>query len=111
MAGLAVDGLAAGQVTDKLGDVAYGVLIVFGVWLLRPDAPVRGLVAIGLTWCLAVELLQLTALPGAVTAEVPLARLVLGSGFDALDLVAYAAGCVSAWGVVSAVRRGERHRA
>ncbi len=77
---------------DKLGDALYAALVVVGVWVLVPTAPLRVLAVAGLGWCWAVELLQLTPVPAAAAAAFPPARLVLGAGFDPLDLVAYAAG-------------------
>ena len=57
---------------------------------------------------MAVELLQLTDVPRAAADRVPLARLVLGSGFDGWDLVAYAVGVLLALGGVVVTRRRRR---
>ena len=103
--GLAVDGLATGPVADKVGDVLYACLAVLGLWFLHPRAPLRWLAAGALVWCVGVELLQLSDLPGALASWAPWVRLVLGSGFDALDLPAYAAGCLLGASVVAAARR------
>lgn len=102
--GLAVDAAATGPVGDKTGDVVYAVLVVLLAWLVRPGAPVRALGAVALAWCVAVELLQLTGVPARLAAAVPVARLVLGSGFDALDLVAYVVGVLLGAAVVVALR-------
>jgi hypothetical protein len=105
VAGLTVAGSDL-VVADKLGDLLYAVLAAFGVWLLAPRA--RAVVVIGGAagaWCLAVELLQLTEVPAAAAEVTPLARLVLGSGFDAWDLPAYAVGVLVALVVVRLSRR------
>jgi len=103
--GLAVDGLATGPVADKVGDVLYACLAVLGLWFLRPRARARRLAVGAMAWCGGVELLQLSDLPGALASRVPWARLVLGSGFDPLDLPAYAAGCLLGASVVATARR------
>lgn len=103
--GLAVDRTGTGAVADKAGDVLYAALVVLGLWLLRPGARVLALAGAALAWCVAVELLQLTDVPRAVATVVPAARLVLGSGFDPLDLPAYALGCLLGAAVVVLARR------
>lgn len=103
--GLVVDATGTGPVADKLGDVLYALLVVAAAWVVRPDAPVRRLATVALAWCVGVELLQLTGLPRSLASQVPAARLVLGSGFDALDLPAYAAGCLAGAAVVAGARR------
>lgn len=92
-------------VADKLGDLLYAALATFGVWLLAPRAPAVVLGGVAAAWCLAVELLQLTGLPAAAAEVTPLARLVLGRGFDAFDLPAYALGVLVALVVVVVTRR------
>lgn len=59
---------------------------------------VRAFLAIGI--CVAVELSQLYHVPwlDAIRATTP-GHLVLGSGFDARDLVAYAVGVLVAYGL------------
>ncbi|GAB4070639.1 hypothetical protein GCM10028777_36490 [Angustibacter speluncae] len=107
VAGLAV---AASDlpVADKPGDLLYAALVTLGVWFLAPRAPLAVLAGVAGTWCLAVELLQLTDVPRLAADRVPLARFVLGSGFDAWDLVAYAGGVLLALGVVAVTRRRRR---
>ncbi len=94
--GLAVHASDAVPFSDKLGDLLYAALMTFGVWFLAPRISSVLLAAVAGAWCLGVELLQLTGLPDAAADAVPLSRLVLGSGFDPLDLVAYVVGVVLA---------------
>lgn len=90
---------------DKLGDGLYAALVVVLVWLLRPTAPAWVLAVVGLAWCWSVELLQRTSVPAAVTDRFPPARLVLGSGFDPVDLLAYALAVAVAVAAVTTARR------
>jgi hypothetical protein len=84
-------------VRDILGDALWAMMIV---WLVSAAAPgarlwTRGAVALGI--CYAMELSQLIHTPAidAVRATT-LGQLVLGSGFDPRDLLAYAAGVAAA---------------
>lgn len=107
VAGLVVAGSDL-AVADKLGDLLYAALVTLGVWFLVPRAPLAVVAGVAGAWCLAVELLQLTDVPRAAADRVPLARLVLGSGFDGWDLVAYAVGVLLALGGVLVTRRRRR---
>ena len=51
--------------------------------------------ALGISW--AVEFLQLTEIPAQLSAAVPLTRLVVGTTYNALDLVAYVVGAAAAY--------------
>jgi hypothetical protein len=53
----------------------------------------------------AVELFQLTGIPAELGAHSVLARLVLGTTFNAPDLPFYALGAVLGWALLLAVRR------
>ncbi|MDQ1083596.1 MULTISPECIES: DUF2809 domain-containing protein [Microbacterium] len=96
-AGLAVArGLASSPVTDIAGDALYAVAAYTGLVLLLPRAPRFALALAAAGWCVAVELLQLTGLPAALAERVPLVALLLGTGFDARDLVVYVFAVVAA---------------
>ena len=108
--GLAARFLAAGPVADLSGGVLYAVLVYVLLVFLRPGAAPWQTAAITLAFCTAIELLQLTPLPAALSAAFPPARLVLGSTFVPLDLAAYALGAVLALGIdslVASVRAGK----
>jgi hypothetical protein len=84
-------------VRDVLGDALWAAMIAWWVGALAPGASLvrRGAAAYGV--CVAVELSQLYHAPGidAVRAT-RVGHLVLGSGFDPRDLVAYAGGVAAA---------------
>ena len=90
-------GAALGPVVrDVLGDALWAAMIT---WLVAALVPQRLYIRIAAAyaWCVAVELSQLYHAPGfdAIRAT-RLGHLVLGSGFDARDLVAYALGVAGA---------------
>jgi hypothetical protein len=79
-------------------DVAGSVLYVgFAGMLLAAAWPAlssTAITSIAFAFAVGVELLQLTGVPQALVAVFPAARLVFGSAFDPIDLVAYAGGAV-----------------
>lgn len=90
----------------KPAGVALWCALVY--WLVvmrwtRASLLAATLTAIGIGW--AVELLQLTPVPAALAAELPLSRWVLGSTFHAMDLGAYVAGAMLAMCAHWALRR------
>jgi hypothetical protein len=103
-AGLAVHVLLPDTAgTDIAGDALYAVAAYSGLVMLFAWSPLpAGLVAAG--WCTAVELFQLTGIPAAAGAAFAPATLVLGTVFDARDLVVYVAAVAAAAGVDAAVR-------
>lgn len=115
--GLVVRFVVAGPVGDFLGGVLYTVLIAVLVFplvtaLVRLRMPVspsalrnRHWIAAGvaLAVSVAVELLQLSSIPAQLSHAFPPARLVLGTSFAPLDLVAYGAGALLAGTVGSLV--------
>ena len=110
-AGLSVRSVLAGDLAKYAGDALYALLIF---WLVLVAAPrTRGwtaaVAAFGLS--VAVELFQLTGVPAELGAHSALARLVLGTTFNAPDLPFYAVGAASGWAlhrIVRAVRAGRR---
>lgn len=82
---------------DVLGDALWAAMMVWWISAVVPEARLvaRGSVAFGL--CVAVELSQLLHTPALdAVRQTTFGRLVLGSGFDARDLLAYAIGVVVA---------------
>lgn len=103
--GLAVHALPDSTASDVAGDALYACAIYAGLVLVAAQARPILLAAIALTWCVGVELLQLTGIPLALGTAFPPLGLVLGSGFDARDLVVYAVAVAAAWGTDAAVQR------
>jgi len=104
-------GSALGAVMrDMLGDALWAAMIF---WLLGIVAPVsrvavRGAVAYAV--CVLVEVSQLFHSPGLdAMRETTIGHLVLGSGFDARDLLAYALG-VGAAALIDRTTLGSRWR-
>ena len=81
------------DVRDVLGDALWAVMMVWWVSAVIPTARVTTRSGVALGICFAVEASQLlhTAEFDALRRTIP-GRLVLGSGFDPRDLVAYALG-------------------
>jgi uncharacterized protein DUF2809 len=112
-------GLGLRATTDgtiaKVGGVAlYGTMIYAVLLMLRPrTAPPWAAVGACLA-CWAIEFAQLTPFPAAASRQSTLARLVLGSTFNAPDLVAYPAGILLATaihlGLRQLIRRGRSDR-
>ncbi|MFJ3701376.1 MULTISPECIES: DUF2809 domain-containing protein [Streptomyces] len=107
-AGLGVRSVAGGDVAKYAGDAFYTVLIHALVVLLVPRVrpPTAAAVALAFSW--AVELAQLTGVPAELSRQSAVARLVLGSTFNAPDLFWYAVGAALAWAVHSRLPSGRR---
>ncbi|THA73208.1 DUF2809 domain-containing protein [Streptomyces sp. A0642] len=97
VAGLGVRTVADGAVAKYAGDALYTVLVCALVVLCAPRARPLAVAGSGLVISWAVEFLQLTGLPAELSAHSPVARLVLGSTFNAPDLLWYAVGAAAAW--------------
>lgn len=81
--------------SDIAGDALYAVAAMCAVVTLAPRLPVLAAGAIALGWCIAIELLQLTPVPGAAAALLPASMLVLGTVFDPRDLIVYALAVIA----------------
>jgi hypothetical protein len=98
-AGLGVRSLAGGDAAKYAGDALYTVLIYALVLFVAPRVRplTAGASALAVSW--AVELAQLTGVPEELSRQSTVARLVLGSTFNAPDLFWYAVGAGLAWAV------------
>lgn len=103
--GLAARFLGAGLLADLSGGILYAVLIYILLVFVRPSGSKISTAGIALGLCVAVELLQLSALPASLGAVFPPIRLVLGSTFVPLDLVAYLLGVGLALGTDSLIHK------
>ncbi|MEE1757318.1 DUF2809 domain-containing protein [Streptomyces sp. SP18CS02] len=109
-AGLGIRSAAAGDAAKYAGDALYTVLVLALVVLVAPrlrPAAAAG-VAVVLSW--AVELFQLTGVPAELALRSTAARLVLGTSFNAPDLLWYAVGGAAGWAVLTGCRRMGRRR-
>lgn len=102
--GLAARFLLRGGLADITGGALYTVMIYLLVGFIKPVWSPARLAIVALAISCLVELLQLTPLPGALSAVVPPLRLVLGTTFSVTDLPAYALGATLAaaadrWGL------------
>ena len=82
---------------DVLGDALWAAMILWWISAVAPQRTRLTRSAVSLLVCVAVELSQLSHAPilDAVRAT-RMGALVLGSGFDPRDLVAYAFGIIVA---------------
>lgn len=93
--GLLAHAVVPGDVGDIAGDALYATLIALVLVLALPRTrPITIAVGAALI-CAAVETLQLTTIPRALTEIFPPAALVLGSGFDTRDLVVYTSAALT----------------
>jgi hypothetical protein len=108
-------GAALGPVArDALGDALWAAMIAWWAGALAPSARLAPRSAVAYAVCAFVELSQLYHAPSldAVRAT-QVGRLVLGSGFDPRDLVAYGVGVAVAalLELTAAARRMHRRAA
>jgi len=83
-------------VTDIAGDALYALVAYLLVVVLAPRLPAWAAGAIAASWCIGVELFQLTGIPLRAAAAFPPVVLVLGTVFDPRDLVVYAVSIAGA---------------
>lgn len=109
-AGLVVHGiLPDSDATDIAGDALYAVLVYVLVVAVAPRAQPVVVAAIAGSWCIAVELLQLSDVPARAAEIFAPAVLVLGTVFDVRDLVIYVVAVVIAGALDAALRRRSRN--
>jgi Protein of unknown function (DUF2809) len=84
-------------IRDVLGDALWAAMIAWWVGAVAPGASLRIRAAAALALCVGVEVSQLyhTTVLDALRSTTA-GRLVLGSGFDPRDFVAYALGVLVA---------------
>lgn len=75
--------------TDIAGDALYAVAAYLAVVIVAPRLQPWMSGCLAAAWCVAVELFQLTGVPLELGAVFPPAMLVLGTVFDARDLLIY----------------------
>jgi hypothetical protein len=108
--GLAVHkggGALPASVRDVLGDMLWAAMLVWWAGVLAPRRGLRVRAGGALVLSYAIELSQLYHSPAVdAVRRTTLGHLVLGSDFDARDLVAYALGVAAAAAIDRVLRRG-----
>ncbi|WP_327257806.1 ribosomal maturation YjgA family protein [Streptomyces sp. NBC_01244] len=96
-AGLGLRAVATGDPAKYGGDALYTVLIFALIVLALPRVTALRAAtgALAVSW--TVEFLQLTGVPAGLSRHSAVARLVLGSTFNAPDLFWYAVGAAVGW--------------
>ncbi|MDR7382896.1 DUF2809 domain-containing protein [Promicromonospora iranensis] len=112
-AGLSVRSVLGGDLAKYAGDALYALLIFWLVLVVAPRSRAWVAAAVAFGVSVTVELFQLTGVPAELGAHSTLARLVLGTTFNAPDLPFYALGAVLGWALHRAageIRSARRRR-
>ena len=90
-------GVLSSTFRDVLGDALWAAMVAWWIGAIAPGASLRTRAATALTICVAVEVSQLyhSAVVDALRSTTA-GSLILGSGFDPRDLVAYTLGVLLA---------------
>jgi hypothetical protein len=94
--GLLVHFTMGGAGADFLADSLYAVLIYLIVTFVVPSFRPLTVTAVAFAICAVIELLQLSGVPAALGEVFPPTRLVLGTTYAAVDILAYALGVTGA---------------
>lgn len=96
LVGLVVHGWGGGlpaAARDVIGDMLWAAMVVWWTGVAAPAAPLRLRAATSLAICFIVELSQMYHSPGLdALRHTTVGQLVLGTGFDPRDIVAYTVG-------------------
>lgn len=85
---------STGRLEQYSGTALYASMSYVGVLFLWPRRSPLTTAGIAWAWCWAMECFQLTGIPGELSTQSLLSRLVLGVQFDRTDLLWYPAGIV-----------------
>jgi len=107
VAGLAARFLLPDPLGDAIGGVLYASLIFLLCILLTPRARTLAATLVALAIAVGIEVLQLTPWPAAAAAAWWPSRLIIGTGFSALDLVTATVGVLGS-GVVDGFVRSRQ---
>ncbi|MEV0949784.1 DUF2809 domain-containing protein [Promicromonospora sp. NPDC050249] len=103
-AGLSVRSVLGGDLAKYAGDALYALLIFWLVLVVAPHTRAWVAAVVAFAASVAVELFQLTGVRAELGAHSTLARLVLGTTFNAPDLPFYAVGAALGWALHRATR-------
>jgi hypothetical protein len=90
--GLAAQVLDRSPLVDALGSALYVCCIGLLISVAWPRLSSIVIASLAFGFAVTVELIQLTGLPSGIATVFFPARLLLGSAFDPLDLIAYGGG-------------------
>lgn len=86
-----------GHVANLVSDALYTVMVYLAFAFLLPRTQRVWLALAAFGFSALIELAQLTEVPAQLAVSFPPSRLIFGTTFSALDLVAYAVGAAVAW--------------
>ena len=93
--GLVIHFFVPGDFASLIADALYTVMVYLVLAVILPRAKRVWLALAAFSISAVIELSQLTGVPEQLAVIFPPSRLILGTTFSALDLVAYAAGAVA----------------
>lgn len=110
--GLALHFLVPGDFASLITDALFTVLVYLLLALILPTAKRHWLALGAFAISAFIEIAQLTGVPAQLAESFPPSRLVFGTTFSALDLVAYAVGAAAVFYADKALsQRGRTWRA
>lgn len=93
--GLVIHFFVPGDFASLIADALYTVMVYLLLAVILPRAKRASLALAAFAISALIELAQLTGFPEQLSVSFPPSRLIFGSTFSALDLVAYAVGAVA----------------
>lgn len=95
--GLVFHFFVPGDLANLVSDALYTVLVYLVLALILPLAKRHWLALAAFAVSAVIELSQLTGVPEQLAVSFPPSRLIFGTTFSALDLVAYAVGAAAVY--------------
>lgn len=93
--GLVIHFFVPGDFASLIADALYTVMVYLVLAVILPRAKRAWLALAAFILSAVIELSQLTGVPEQLAVSFPPSRLIFGTTFSTLDLVAYAAGAVA----------------
>lgn len=106
--GLAIHFLIPGETASLIADALYTVMVYLVLAVILPGAKRAWLALAAFAISAVIELAQLTGIPEQLAVSFPPSRLVFGTTFSALDLLAYAVGAAAVSWADAAISRRRR---
>ncbi len=103
--GLVIHFFVAGDIASLIADALYTVLVYLVLAFMLPKAGRHWIALAAFAFSALIELAQLTGVPEQLAVSFPPSRLVFGTTFSALDLVAYAVGAAAVFLADTALSR------